>query len=201
VSGPISQPEAHGRLQSSPAGRRRGLRRAGWCLAELALLAALAGSAPAAGAGADDITARLGSLSVSATALRPGPPGTLTATVQVSTSAQPSDQLDAAIAAGGAPVAVYHGRVSVGEIPDLASCDIGQPPSAVVDRWLHYGPLLVPGRSGGASPPADATLTVLPVVPMPAGGVLAITLYFAHAGSLTLRLPVESAAWSATRPG
>lgn len=199
MSGPISEPEARGRLQSSPAGPRRGLRRAGWCLAELALLAALAGSAPAAGA--DDVTARLGSLTVSATALRAGPSGTLTATVQVTTSAQPSDQLDAAIAAGGAPVAVYHGRVSVGEIPDLASCDIGQPPSAVVDRWLHYGPLLVPGRSGGASPPADATLTVQPVAPLPGGGVLAITLYFAHAGSLTLRLPVESAARSATRLG
>jgi hypothetical protein len=36
---------------------------------------------------------------------------------------------------------------------------------------------------------------------MPAGGVLAVTLYFAHAGSLTLRLPVESAVRSATRPG
>lgn len=188
--------------------------RAGWCLAELALLAGLAGSAPAAGANAaganaagagaaraGDVTARLGSLTVSATALRPGPPGTLTASLQVTTSAQPSDQLDAAIAAGGAPVAVYHGRVSVGEIPDLASCDIGQPPPAVVDRWLHYGPLLVPGRSGGASPPADATLTVQPAGPLRAGGSLAITLYFAGAGSLTLRLPVESAARSATRPG
>ncbi len=178
--------------------------RPGWCLAELALLAALAGSAPAAGADAaraDDVTARLGSLTVSATVLRPGPSGTLTASLQVTTSAQPSDQLDAAIAAGGAPVAVYHGRVSVGEIPDLASCDIGQPPPAVVDRWLHYGPLLVPGRSGGSSPPADATLTVQPVAPLPASGVLPITLYFARAGSLTLRLPVESAAWSATRPG
>jgi hypothetical protein len=199
VSGSISEPEAHGRPRSSPAGPRRVLRRAGWCLAELTLLAVLAGSAPAAGA--DVITARLGSLTVSATALRPGPSGTLAATVQVTTSAQPSDQLDAAIAAGGAPVAVYHGRVSVGEVPDLASCDIGQPPSAVVDRWLHYGPLLVPGRSGGASPPADATLTVQPVEPLAAGGVLAITLYFARAGSLTLRLPVESAARSATRPG
>jgi hypothetical protein len=184
--------------------------RPGWCLAELALLAVLAGSAPAAGADAaraDDVTARLGSLTVSATALRPGPSGTLTASLQVTTSAQPSDQLDAAIAAiaaggaGGAPVAVYHGRVSVGEIPDLASCDIGQPPPAVVDRWLHYGPLLVPGRSGGASPPADATLTVQPVGPLRPGGSLAITLYFARAGSLTLRLPVESAARSATRPG
>jgi hypothetical protein len=199
VSGPSSEPEARGRLQSSPAGPRRGLRRAGWCLAELALVAALAGSAPAAGA--EDLTARLGSLTVSATALRPGPSGTLTASLQVTTSAQPSDQLDAAIAAGGAAVAVYHGRVSVGEIPDLASCDIGQPPQAVVDRWLHYGPLLVPGRSGGASPPADATLTVQPVAPLRGGGILAITLYFAHAGSLTLRLPVESAARSATRPG
>ena len=178
--------------------------RAGWCLAELALLALLAGSAPAAGADAaraDDVTARLGSLTVSATALRPGPSGTLTASLQVTTSAQPSDQLDAAIAAGGAPVAVYHGRVSVGEIPDLASCDIGQPSQAVVDRWLHYGPLLVPGRSGGASPPAGATLTVQPARPLRPGGSLAITLYFARAGSLTLRLPVGSAARSATRPG
>jgi hypothetical protein len=199
VSPSAGEPEARGRPKAAPAGPRRGLRRAGWCLAEAALLAALAGSAPAAGA--DGVTARLGSLTVSATALRPGPSGTLTASLQVTTSARPSDQLDAAIAAGGAPVAVYHGRVSVGEIPDLAGCDIGQPPPAVVDRWLHYGPLLVPGRSGGSSPPADATLTVQPVAPLPASGVLPITLYFARAGSLTLRLPVESAARSATRPG
>jgi len=174
--------------------------RAGWCLAELVLLAAaLAGSAAAAGAG--DVTARLGTLTVSATVLRPGPSGTLTASLQVTSSAQLSDQLDAAIAAGGAPVAVYHRRVSVGEIPDLASCDGGNPPPRMVDDWLHYGPLLVPGRSGGPAVPADATLTVLPATPLPAGGMLAITLYFAQAGSVTLRLPVESAVRSATRSG
>jgi hypothetical protein len=182
-----------------PGGLSRGTRRTGWCLGALALLAALAGSAPEAGVG--DVTARLGSLTVSATVLRPGPPGTLTTSLQVTTSAQPSDQLDAAIAAGGAAVAVYHQRVGVGELQDLASCDIGQPPASVVGHWLHYGPLLVPGRSGGPSPPADATLTVQPVAPLPAGGILAITLYFAHAGSVTLRLPVESAVRSATRSG
>lgn len=175
-----------------PGGLARGTRRAGWCVAELALLAALAGSAPAAGAG--DVTARLGSITVTAAVLRPGPPpGTLTTSLQITTSAQPSDQLDAAIAAGGAAVAVYHQRVSVGELPDLASCDIGQPSAGVVDHWLHYGPLLVPGRSGGPPPPAEATLTVQPVAPLPAGGILAVTLYFAHAGSVTLRLPVGSA--------
>jgi hypothetical protein len=125
--------------------------------------------------------------------LRPGPSGTLTTSLQVTTSGQPSDQLDAAIGAGGAPVAVYHRRVSVGELPDLASCDIGQPPPGVVDHWLRFGPLLVPGHSGGPSPPADATLTVQPVASLPAGGILAITLYFAHAGSVTLRLPVGHA--------
>jgi hypothetical protein len=182
-----------------PARPAVGLRRAGWCLAELALLAALAGSAPAAASG--DVTARLGSITVSATALRPGASGTLTASLQVTTSAQPSDQLDAAIAAGGATVAVYHRRVSVGELWDLASCDGGTAPPGVVDDWLHYGPLLVPGRSGGPSPPAAATLTVQPVAPLPAGGILAITLYFAHAGSVTLRVPVESAFPSATRSG
>ena len=63
----------------------------------------------------------------------------------------------------------------------------------MVDQWLHYGPLLVPGRSGGPSPPADATLTVQPAAALPAGAILAITLYFAHAGSVTLHLPVEHA--------
>jgi hypothetical protein len=174
-----------------PRGPGRGLRRAGWWLAELALLAALAGSASAAGA--DDVIARVGSITVSATTLRPGPSGTLTTSLQVTTSGQPSDQLDAAIGAGGAPVAVYHRRVSVGEVPDLASCDGDNPPPGVVDHWLRYGPLLVPGRSGGPSPPADATLTVQPVASLPVGSILAITLYFAHAGSVTLRLPVGHA--------
>jgi len=168
------------------------MRRAGWTLAGLALLlAGLAGTAPAPGAG--DVTARLGSITVSATALRPGPSGTLTTSVQVTTSGQPSDQLDAAIAAGGAPVAVYHQRVNVGEIPDLASCGDDIPPPGVVDHWLHYGPLLIPGRSGGPSLPADATLTVQPAAALPPSGILAITLYFAHAGSVALHLPVDHA--------
>jgi hypothetical protein len=175
-----------------PAGPGYRARRAGSTLAGLALLlAGLAGTAPAARAG--DVIARLGPITVNVTALRPGPSGTLTTSVQVTTSGQPSDQLDAAIAAGGAPVAVYHQRVSVGEIPDLASCDGDVPPPGVVNQWLHYGPLLVPGRSGGPSAPADATLTVQPIVPVPASGTLAITLYFAHAGSVTVRLPVGHA--------
>ena len=113
--------------------------------------------------------------------------------MQVSTSGQPSDQLDAAIAAGGAAVAVYHQQVSVGEIPDLASCGAELPPPGVVDHWLHYGPLLVPGHAGGPSPPANATLTVPAGAARPAGGSLAITLYFAHAGPVTLHLPVGRA--------
>lgn len=166
-----------------------GVRRAGWTLAGLGvLLAGLAGTAPAPRA--DQVIARLGPITVTAAALRPGPGGTLTASVQVSTSGQPSDQLDAAIAAGGAPVAVYHQRVAVGELTDLAACDGDSPPPGVVANWLHFGPLLVPGRSGGPSPPATATLTVRPAARLPAARTVAITLYFAHAGPVTLRLPV-----------
>jgi len=168
------------------------LRRAGWALAGPALLlAGLAGTAPARGAG--DVTAMLGPITVSATALLPGPAGTLTAGVQVTTTAHSSDQLDAAIAAGGAPVAVYHQQVDVREVTDLASCGGEIPPPDVVSRWLHDGPLLVPGRSDGRSQSAAATLTVQPTVPLPPGGNLAITLYFAQAGSVTVRLPVDHA--------
>jgi hypothetical protein len=175
-----------------PEGPGRRVRRAGGTLAGLALLlAGLAGMAPAPGAG--DVITRLGSITVSAAALHPGPAGTLTTSVQVTTSGQPSDQLDTAIAAGGAPVAVYHQRVSVGEIPDLAGCGGDTPPPGVVDHWLHYGPLLVPGRSGGPSPPAAATLTVQPVTALPPGGILVITLYFAHSGPVSVHLPVDHA--------
>jgi len=178
------------RFRPERPGRR--VRRTGGTLAGLALLlVGLAGTAPASGAG--DVITRLGSITVSAAALHAGPAGTLTTSVQVTTSGQPSDQLDAAIAAGGAPVAVYHQRISVGEIPDLAGCGGDTPPPEVVDHWLHYGPLLVPGRSGGPSPPATATLTVQPVAALPAGGILAITLYFAHSGSVTVHLPVDHA--------
>jgi hypothetical protein len=162
----------------------------GLVLAGLALAGlGLAGGAPAPGPGS--VLARLGPITVSATALAPGPGGTLTASVQVSTSGQPSDQLDAATAADGAPVGVYHQRVSVGELPDLSGCGAETPSSAVVDRWLHYGPLLIPGRSGGASPPATATLTVQPGSALAPGTALAITFYFAQAGSVVLRLPVS----------
>ena len=167
-------------------------RRAGWMLAGLALvLTGLAGAAPASGSGT--VLARLGPISVSATALRPGPAGTLTTSLRVSTGGQPSDQLDAAIAAGGAAVAVYHQRVNVGELPDLSGCGAETPSPGVVDRWLHYGPLLIPGRTGGSSPPATATLTVAPGSSRPPGTTLAITLYFAHAGSVLLHLPVSHA--------
>jgi hypothetical protein len=155
------------------------------------VLTGLAGAASAQGAG--DASARLGPLTVSATPLRPGPTGTLTTYMQVSTSGQPSDQLDAAIAADGAAVAVYHRQVNVGEISDLTGCGTELPPPGIVDHWLHYGPLLIPGRSGGPAPPADATLTVPPDAPRPAGATLAITLYFAHAGSVILHLPVSHA--------
>ena len=88
-------------------------------------------------------------------------------------------------------MAVYHQRVSVGELPDLSGCGAETPSAAVVDHWLHYGPLLIPGRSGGASPPAAATLTVPPGADLPPGATLAVTLYFAQAGSVRLRLPVS----------
>ena len=157
-------------------------------LASLALLG-LAGAAPARGT----VLAQLGPVTISATALVAGMGGTLTANVQVSTSGQLSDQLDAATAADGAPVAVYHQQVNVGELPDLSGCGAETPSLAVVDTWLHYGPLLIPGRSGGASPPANATLTVQPGSALPPGTSLAITFYFARAGSVTLRLPVSRA--------
>jgi hypothetical protein len=157
-----------------------------------AILAATGLTGATADAGTAAVLARMGPITVSAGALRPGPDGTLTTSVQVSTSGQASDQLDAAITAGGDPVAVYHQRVSVGELPDLAGCGAETPSSAVVDRWLHYGPLLIPGQSGGPSPPAAAVLTVPAGAGRP-GTTLAITLYFAHAASVRLRLPVSRA--------
>jgi len=100
-----------------PGGIGRHARRTGLAAAGVALVCAgLAGAAPVSGPA--DVIARLGSVTVSATALQPGPAGTLTTSLQVSTSGPSSDQLDAAIA-DGSPVAVYHQLVSVGEIPDL----------------------------------------------------------------------------------
>ena len=171
---------------------RGSTRRAGLTLAGTVLfLAGLTGAAPSRGAG--DVIARLGPLTISATAPRPGPAGSLTTYIQVSTSGEPSDQLDAAIVADGAAVAVYHRRVNVGEISGLTGCGTEFPPPGIVDHWLHYGPLLVPGRSGGPAPPADATLTVPPDASLRTGATLAITLYFAQAGSVILRLPVSHA--------
>ena len=152
------------------------------------VLAGLTGTARGAGAG--DVTARLGPITVGATALSPGPAGTLTASVRVSTSGQRPDELDAALAADGTPVAVYHEWVSVAALSDLTDCGGQVTPPAVVRQWQHYGPLPVPGRSGGPAIPADATLTLRPPTLPRAGATLAITLYFANAGSLVLRLPV-----------
>jgi hypothetical protein len=167
-------------------GRRAGT--AGLALAALGLL--LAGPAEPAASGAGDVVARLGALTVNATALRPGPSGTLTASVQLSTSGRRSDQLDAAIAAGGGTVALYHEQVSLAEVPDLTGCGGDVTPLPVVEHWLHYGPLQVPGQSAGPAPPVDATLTVRPVTPV-VGKTLTVTLYFAGGGVLPLNLPVD----------
>ncbi len=157
-------------------------------LAGLALIAGAARATAVASSG--EVVGRVGSISVQASALRVGPSGVLTGSLQVSTTGQLSDQLDAAIGSGGAPVALYHGHVSVGEISDLAGCDGENPSPVIVDHWLHYGPLLVPGRSSGPSPQAEATMTVWPVHTMKPGASLSVTLYFAHAGRVTLRLPI-----------
>ncbi|HTR90712.1 MAG TPA: hypothetical protein VMI73_03120 [Trebonia sp.] len=164
---------------------------AGLALAALGLL--LAGPAEPAASGTGDVVARLGPLTVTGTALRPGPSGTLTASVRLSTSAPRSDRLDAAIAAGGGTVALYHEQVSLAEVPDLTGCGGGATPLPVLERWLHYGPLQVPGQSGGPAPPVDATLTVQPLTPM-TGKTLTVTLYFADGGVLPLNLPVTDPA-------
>jgi hypothetical protein len=167
-------------------GRRAGT--AGLALAAMGML--LSGPGERAAPGTGDVIARLGPLTVRATALRPGPSGTLTAGVQLSTSGRRSEQLDAAIAAGGGTVSLYHEQVSLAEVPDLTGCGGGAPPLAVVEHWLHYGPLQVPGQSGGPAPPVDAILTVRPVAQV-AGPTLTVTLYFANGGVLPLTLPVR----------
>ena len=160
-------------------------------LAGLALVASAAQATPATGA--PRVVAHVGAITATATSLHPGPAATLISDLQVTTTAQASDQLDAAVAPGDAAVGVYHRQVSVGEIPDLASCDGDLPAASVVDHWLHYGPLLVPGRASATGPPAKATLTVNTGGQVPAGGNVAVTLYFAAGGQITLDLPVRRA--------
>ena len=166
-------------------GRRVGT--AGLALAAAGLL--LAGPAEPAAYGTGSVIARLGPLTVSATALRPGPSGTLTASLRFSTSGQRSASLDAAIAADGSTVALYHEQVSLAEVPDLTGCGGDKAPLAVIEHWLHYGPLQVPGQSGGTAAPVDATLSVQPVTRI-SGQSLTVTLYFAGGGVLPLTLPV-----------
>lgn len=175
-----------GRWPGRGYGRRAGT--TGLALAAIGML--LSGPGERAAPGAGDVIARLGPLTVRATALRPGPSGTLTAGVQLSTSGRRPVSLDAAIAADGATVALYHEQVSLAEVPDLTGCGGDAPPLAVVEHWLHYGPLTVPGQSGGPAPPVDATLTVQPVTRI-AGPALTVTLYFAGGGVLSLPLPVN----------
>ena len=172
-------------------GRRAGT--AGLALAAAGLL--LAGSGGRVASGSSDVIARLGPLTVSATALRPGPSGTLTASVRLSTSGPRSASLDAAIASGGGTVTLYHDQVSLAEVPDLTGCGGDAAPLPVVERWLHYGPLQVPGSGqfAGPAPPVDATLTVQPAAPI-ASKTLTVTLYFAGGGVLPLTLPVTGTA-------
>jgi hypothetical protein len=166
-------------------------RRARWSLAGVALVAVgLTGTARAPAA-ASDVTARLGPVTVRASALHPGQSGTLTTNLRVTMSGRGQDQLDAAIA-GGVPVGVYHEVISLTDMPDdLAACGGAIPSSGVVDQWMHYGPLVVYGSSSGPAAAADGTLTIPAGATAPAGGTETITLYFAHAGSLVLRLPVS----------
>ena len=185
------------------AGRRAGttgpaLAAAGLLLAAAGLALAapgllLAGPAARTASGAGDVTARLGPLTVTATALRPGPSGALTASVRLAVSGRRSDQLDAVLAAGGGPAALYHEQVSLAEVPDLTGCGGRAVPLPVVERWLHYGPLPVPGQSGAPARPVDATLTVRPVSGV-ASPTLTVIFYFANGGVLPLTLPVHASA-------
>ena len=163
----------------------------GWMLAGLVLIGGAVRSTPAAGT--EKIVARAGPIIVSATSLHPGPGPAWISQLQVQTRSPASDQLDAALAAGDTAVGVFHQRVSVGEIPDLASCDSETPPPSVVDHWLHYGPLLVPGRANGPTPAATATLTVPAAGLATTGGRRAVTLYFARAGPVIVDLPFDRA--------
>jgi hypothetical protein len=167
-----------------------GHRGIGWMLASLGLLGGAVGVNP--GVTASHVVGRVGSITVTATTLQPERSDTLTSDLRLTTSGAASDQLDTALAAGNAAVSVYHRQVSVGEIPDLASCDGEVPSQVIVEQWLHEGPLLVPGRAYGDASPASATLMV-PTAGVSVHQSLAITLYFAHAGELTLDLPVRSA--------
>ena len=184
------------KLVSGHAGWR--LSRAGvaWMLAAVVVLsgATRIGWAAADGqaTGAGQVVGHVGAITVTASSLRPGPSDALTGNLRLTTTGAASDQLDAALAAGSAAVGVYHQQVSVGEISDLASCDGTLPSQLTLAAWLHYGPLLVPGHAYGPSPPASGTLTVGPPAVSPAGS-LAITFYFAHAGQLTLDVPVRGA--------
>jgi hypothetical protein len=162
-----------------------------WMLAGVVLIGGAVRSTPAAGPGR--ILARAGPVVVSATGLHPGPGPAWISQLQVRTSSPASDQLDAALAAGDTAVGVFHQRVSVGEIPDLASCDGDTPPTSVVDHWLHYGPLLVPGRVSGPAPAATAALTLPAAGLVTTGGSVAVTLYFAQAGPVTIDLPFDRA--------
>jgi hypothetical protein len=153
------------------------------------VVAAAASATPATVNGR--VAARVGTITARASSLHRGPSGSFISDLLVTTSASASDELDAAVASGDTAVGVYHQAVSVGEIPDLAGCDGDRPPPSVVDDWLHYGPLLVPGRTSGPAPPANATLTVSTPGGGPSSGNMVVTLYFAHAGQLTLDLPVR----------
>jgi hypothetical protein len=174
--------------------------KAGWRLGRpglalmLTALVALTGTGAAAGqtTGDGQVVGRVGAITVTASSLHPGPSGSLTGSLRLITTAAASDQLDAALAAGRGAVGVYHQQVSVGEISDLAGCDGSLPPRLTVADWLHYGPLLVPGRAYGPSPPASGTLMVGTPSVSPASR-LAITFYFARAGQLTLDVPVGRA--------
>ncbi len=170
-------------IRSSPLWTR-------WMLAALLLVGVTSRAAPATAPRM--VVARAGTITVSATFLHTGPSRTLTSDLHVTTASVASDQLDAALAGGNTPVAIYHRQVSVGEIPDLASCDGDLPSPGVIAGWLHYGPLLVPGRSAAPVPPADATLTIPAGGPFP-GKSLGVTLYFANAGPLTVELPLPRA--------
>jgi hypothetical protein len=176
------------RPTSGNARFRRGHRRVGWLLAGLLVVGGATRAAPAAGA--SHVVGHVGAVTVTATSFQPGRDDTLTSDLRVTTSSPGSDQLEVALAAGDTAVGVYHQQVSVGEIPGLASCDGDLPSQLTVNQWLHYGPLLVPGSSYGPAPPATAILTV-PSAAVSVDGGLAVTMYFAHAGPLTLDLPVH----------
>ncbi len=140
------------------------------------------------GALSGSVTGHAGPITITVSPLRAEASGQLTSELTVTNRGRTSDELDTAIANGGAPVSLAHDPSGGPNAYDV--CGGVAASAGDLQRWMRDGPLLVPNPLVGRGFSARATVWLNEPRSMRSGDELKVTFYFARAGPVSVEIPV-----------